>query len=963
MDDETDEADGSTSSLSLAYVEGLYDDFMHDPGSVSADWRGYFEELNGKGGSVRPPLEAARDSRPPGARLGPSFKPVSIFGGNGAAASVRKDPALRRDTSRVTKVAALQDRVDQLIRAYRVRGHMIAQIDPLGRPRKHQPELDPEFYDLPEADMDRPFSSITIHGPEVLSLRRIIERLRNTYCRSIGVQFMHIDDLDVKNWLLERMEGTENRLELSHDQLLRILTKLTEAVMFEEFIQKKYIGAKRFSLEGGESLIPLLQLAIDKAAEQGVENIVLGMAHRGRLNVLANIIGKSPWELFREFEEDKHPDHHMRRGDVKYHLGYSATWESASGRQLNISLCFNPSHLEFVNPVVLGRVRALQDRNGDISRGNQMAILVHGDAAFAGEGIVQETLNLSQLEAYKTGGTIHVNVNNQIGFTTNPDEGRSSTYATDIAKMLQIPIFHVNGEDPEAVAQVVELAMGFRKQFKRDVVIDMYCYRRRGHNEGDEPSFTQPLMYREIGKRKSVREGYLEHLLKLGEITREQAEEIALRSRQKLEKELSLARDGNLFCQIGQGLMWQGFHGGLETYAAEVDTGFNKEQLARLLEAQTKLPDNFHPHPKIERWLKQRRAMALGEAPLDWAAAEALALASLAVEGVRVRLCGQDSERGTFSHRHAVLHDYEDGHTYTPLQHLSKDQQPVEIYNSPLSEAGVMGFEYGFSLECPQGLVLWEAQFGDFSNAAQVMIDQFVISAEDKWDYLSGLVLLLPHGYEGMGAEHSSARLERFLTLAADDNIQVVNLTTPAQYFHCLRRQALRKWRKPLIVLTPKSLLRHPLAVSSLDECAKGSFKRILPDESIERKVPISRILLCSGKIYYELLERREKLARNDIAILRIEQYYPLQDEVLAASLAPYPEGTPVLWVQEDPENMGAWRYLRVRFGEKMLGRFPLSGVYRPAAPSPATGSKSVHDLEQEHLLEQAFAGEGAANP
>jgi len=606
--------------------------------------------------------------------------------------------------------------------------------------------------------------------------------------------------------------------------------------------------------------------------------------------------------------------------------------------------------------VAIGRMRAKQDRAEDKARQRGMVILVHGDAAFAGEGIIQETLNLSQLQAYKTGGTLHVVVNNQIGFTTSPSEARSSTYATDVAKMLQIPIFHVNGEDPEAVAQVVRLAMEFRREFQRDVVIDMYCYRRRGHNETDEPEFTQPQLYRAIKKRKSVREGYLEHLLKLGGVTRDDADRIANEHAQKLETELSVARSESYIPRSDISGFWAFYIGGREREAAEVDTGMNKAKLAKLLEVQTELPEDFHPHPTIERTvLKPRLEMARGQRPLDWGGAEAMAFASLLDGGLRIRMSGQDSERGTFSHRHAVLHDVQDGRTYMPLQHISADQAPVEIYNSALSEAGVLGFEYGYSLDCPDGLVVWEAQFGDFVNAAQVVIDQFIVSAEEKWNRLSGIVMLLPHGFEGMGPEHSSARLERFLMLGAKDNIQVCNLTTPAQYFHCLRRQVLRVWRKPLVIMTPKKLLRHPAAVSTMDECATGEFHRVIGDVVPDGRQEVERILLCSGKIYFELEEKRKELQRHDVAILRIEQLYPLPKEPLKKLLAQYPDETPVYWVQEEPENMGAWRFLRVHWGDRLYDRLPFAGVYRQSAASPATGSFSSHKLEQEKLLSAAF--------
>ena len=921
-------------SLSLGFVESLYADYIRDPSSVSADWRRYFQELSG---GVKPHTQP---------RSGPSFRPASVF-----------NPPSKADGNgmpnhRDLEVAVLQDRVDQLVRAFRVRGHMIAHIDPLGMGRPRQPELDPEYYGFSEADMDRPFSTDTIRGPDVLTLRKILERLRNTYCRSIAVQFMHMDDLSVRQWLQDRMEGTENRITLKRQEQLRILKRLTNAVIFEEFIIKRFLGAKSFSLEGAESLVPLLDMTIEKAGGQGVQEIVLGMAHRGRLNVLANIMNKSPQEIFREFA-DIDPKLHLGRGDVKYHLGYSSDWTTQVGKKVHLTLCFNPSHLEFVNPVALGRTRAKQDRAGDVKHQHTMAILIHGDASIAGEGVVQETFNMSQLGAYTTGGTIHVVVNNQIGFITSPSEARSSTYATDVAKMLQIPIFHVNGEDPEAVAQVVHLAADFRHEFRRDVVIDMYCYRRRGHNETDEPSFTHPLMYRAIEKRKSVRDAYLERLIELGGVTQQEADDIAAEQTKKLEQELSLAKSQDyVFRNYAYAGIWKGYAGGRESEVKDVQTGLDRDTLCKLLENQTRLPEDFHPHPKLEDLLARRAEMARGRRPLDWPSAEALAFASLAAEGHRVRMSGQDSTRGTFSQRHAVLHDYQDGHRYMPLEHVAADQAPVEIFNSPLNEAGVLGFEYGYSLDCPNGLILWEAQFGDFVNAAQVIVDQFIASAETKWKRLSGLVLLLPHGFEGMGPEHSSARLERFLELAAEHNMQVVNLTTPAQYFHCLRRQVLKPWRKPLVVMTPKSLLRLPRAVSDIQQCATGHFERVIADEKHRQ---VEGVLLCSGKIYYELEKEREDLGRHDVAIVRLEQLYPVPIEPLRDALAPYPDGTPVYWVQEEPENMGAWRFLLTRFGMELFDRLPFSGIYRRAAPSPATGSASAHKMEQKELLMQAF--------
>ncbi|HUJ11517.1 MAG TPA: 2-oxoglutarate dehydrogenase E1 component, partial [Verrucomicrobiae bacterium] len=902
-------------SSNLAFVERLYADYVRNHAAVPEAWRRYFEEV-GDGD---------------GFRSGPSFRPWSIF-----------NPPEEQATA---TVSVLQERVDMLIRCYRVRGHVIAQLDPLGQPRPVPPELNPDSYGFTAADMDRLVSGDTLSPDRPIRLRELIRRLRNTYGRWIGVQFMHIDDLATRQWLQQRMEPTENRLALSREEQLRILTRLTDAMVFEEFVRKKFIGAKSFLLEGSESLIPLLDLAIEKAGDQGIQEIVLGMAHRGRLNVLANIIGKSPREIFREFA-DTDGNSPEGRGDVKYHLGFSNDWVTASGRQVHLSLCFNPSHLEFVNPIVLGRMRAKQDRSGDTNRERGLALLIHGDAAFAGEGIIQETLNLSELAGYTVGGTLHVVVNNQIGFTTSPEEGRSSIYCTDVAKMLQIPIFHVNGENPEAVAQVVQLALDFRARFKMDVVIDMYGYRRLGHNEGDEPTFTQPMLYRAIEKRKSVREGYLEHLLKLNEISREEADEIAQRRRERLEQALSEARTESTEKDGSFRELWDGHKRASHSSESDVQTGVERQRLVELLKAQTVFPADFHPHKKILKGVEHRLAMARGEQPLDWSTAESLAFATLAVAGVRIRLTGQDTARGTFSQRHAVLHDFENGHIYVPLQHLAEGQAPVEIYNSPLSEAGVLGFEYGYSMDCPDGLVLWEAQFGDFANAAQVIIDQFIASAETKWKRLSGLVLLLPHGFEGMGPEHSSARLERFLQLAAEDNLQIVYPTTPAQYFHVLRRQMLQRRRKPLVVMTPKSLLRHPQSVSTLDEFSRSGFQCVIKDDD-HRNANLT--FLCSGKIYFELLQERANRKRDDVAIVRLEQLYPLPQEILQLQR----DGQSLTWVQEEPENMGAWRYLQ----SKLRGRLSLNCVARPESASPATGSMVRHKEKQQELLARAFRG------
>ncbi len=918
----------------LDFVERLYADYQQKPASVPPEWQTYFAGLEeGEPGA-------------PAFRLGPTFQRGSLF----HSAAAPSSPA-RPDGH----MLFLQHWVDRLIRAYRVRGHIQAHVDPLSDRVRYVPELDPQYYGLGDADMDRRFVCDTMDPDSRLTLRQIISRLREVYCGMIGIQYMHIDDVRMRHWVQERLEGQTYWEPVPREQQLRILTRLTDAVVFEQFIRKKFVGAKSFSLEGSESLIPLLDLAIERASRAGVKEIVLGMAHRGRLNVLANIIGKSPKEIFREFE-DKDPDLYMGGGDVKYHRGYSADYKTVAGRLVHLSLCFNPSHLEFVNPVALGRVRAKQDRVNDADGSQVMGLLIHGDAAFIGEGVVQETLNMSRLPGYRVGGTLHILVNNQIGFTTPPSEGRSTMYATSVAKMLPAPIFHVNGEDPEAVARCIQLAMDFRQTFKLDAVIDMYCYRRLGHNEGDEPSFTQPQLYALIEKRKSVRDGYLEHLLKLGDLTQEEADAIAWKQQERLEQHLSAARVAPKGAPPSslEGV-WKGYRGGPEPREDQPATGLPPERVTALLDRLSQVPEDFNLHPKLKRFMEQRRLMARGEQPLDWAAGEALALASLAADGFRIRFAGQDSHRGTFSQRHAVLHDFHNGLIYTPLQHVTATQAPVDIHNSPLCETGALGFEYGYSLDSPHELVLWEAQFGDFVNAAQVIIDQFIASGEEKWRRLSGLVLLLPHGFEGAGPEHSSGRVERFLALAAEDNLQVVIPTTPAQYFHVLRRQMLRPWRKPLVIFTPKSLLRHPRVVSPVADFTEGGFQRVIPDAGGVDLATARRVILCTGKLYYELDARRQELGRNDVALVRLEQHYPFPRAELEALLARCSPGTNVIWLQEEPENMGAWRYLRVTVGMQFPGPLPFTGICRPAAASPATGSAVAHHIEQEELLTRAF--------
>ncbi len=970
-------------TLSLPFVEALYAQYLRDPGAISPEWRSYFERIaEANGFAADPRLEPSFPRRglfgrgPTGGKNGSGanaayisseLEPSFVVPGAAAPGAPRRTVAQpptaipARGATPGTASTSGVVAAFSLIQAYRAHGHLAATIDPLGAPRPGAPDLEPAFHGITEADLAAPIAETSIGGRAVGTLADFTRRLREIYCGPVGIQTDHIRDVDMREWVHVRVESPEFQAPLSRDEERRVLERLTRAAMFEEFIQRKYVGSKSFSLEGSEALIPLLDTAIESADAQGQNEIVFAMAHRGRLNVLANVLGKDPSLIFHEFE-DQDPELYHQRGDVKYHLGYSSDKALPSGRKIHLSLCYNPSHLEYVNPVAVGRMRAKQDHIGDKARERGMALLMHGDAAFAGEGIVQETLNLSALPAYETGGTLHVIVNNQIGFTTLPSEGRSSVYASAVARMLQSPVFHVNGEEPGAVIRVARLAMEFRRSFRRDVVIDLYGYRRHGHNEGDEPAFTQPLEYQAIDARKPIHILYRERLIGSGIVSEADANAMVEKIRGELEaafqKTRTVKRTALPDPPAGA---WTRYQGGPDAKAPEVETGMSDGELSKLLAAQTKLPADFAAHPKIKRGLAQRLEMAEGKRPLDWAAGEALAFATLAVEGYRVRLTGQDTERGTFSHRHAVLHDVNTGERYVPLQHLAKTQGEVEIANSPLSEAGCMGFEYGYSLETPDGLVAWEAQFGDFGNAAQVIIDQFLTSGEEKWRRLSGLVLLLPHGYEGQGSEHSSARVERFLQLAARDNIQVAYPTTPAQYFHLLRRQVKRPWRKPLIVMTPKSLLRHPDAVSSMAELAKGRFERALRDADVPL-ASAKRVLFCSGKVYFELARTRQGLGAKQTAILRLEQLYPLADETLERLFEGLPKGVRITWVQEEPRNMGAWPYLRARFGESLLGRHPFSVVSRAESATPASGAASSHKIEQERLLLAAFDKEPTAH-
>ncbi len=850
-----------------------------------------------------------------------------------------------------------QARVIQLIRAYRVRGHLWADRDPLGYAPQPHPELELSHYGLTMWDLDRKFMAGGIAGKSgMLPLREIVETLRETYCRQVGVEYMHIPEPEIRAWLQEKMEGPRNAEPLASEMQNRILLRLNAAEAFERFLHTAYTGHKRFSLEGAETLVPMLDELLNDAAATGIEEVVIGMAHRGRLNVLTNTVGKSYGSIFREFEGDLDPESMHGSGDVKYHLGATGVHTAPDGKKVSMTLASNPSHLEAVDPVVEGMARARQDWLGDTSRSRVLPVLIHGDAAFAGQGVVAETLNLSQLRGYRTGGTVHIVVNNQIGFTTGPADARSSFYPTDVAKMVRAPIFHVNGDHPEAAVRVIRLALAFRQAFKRDVVVDLVCYRRWGHNEGDEPSFTHPLLYAKIEKHRSVRKLYTEHLLRRGDIDLDTAEKALNDYRERLQgafDEVQQARDGAAD---------DGPQPAIETMADEaplppVDTAVAAGRLEEVFDGLERTPEGFTVHPKLAKQLAQRRERVKRDR-IDWALAEAMAFGSLVLEGTPIRLSGQDSGRGTFSQRHAILYDYRTGAPYTPLAHLKDVQAPFQVVDSLLSEFAVLGFEYGYSVDYTNALVMWEAQFGDFVNGAQIITDQFITSAEDKWAQKSALVMLLPHGYEGQGPEHSSARLGRFLGLCARNNIRVAYPSTPAQYFHLLRRQASSFLeRKPLIVMTPKSLLRNPEAVSPLAAFTGGTFTEVLVDPGAGAPEKARRVVLAAGKIFYELDARRRELGIDSLVILRMEQFYPFPGERIEALLARHAHVRDVAWVQEEPRNMGAWSFMSEHLRFCLAPGQTLRYVGRPRSPSPATGSQRRHQLEQREILDEALAG------
>jgi 2-oxoglutarate dehydrogenase E1 component len=932
-----------------AYLEQLYASYQQAPNSVGPEWQAFFANLKDDKDDV---LFQAR---------GPSWKPS-----NGLEARVLAPTAFTEEQALAAAKDTLAART--LIRNYRTRGHLIAKLDPLElSTRKEHPELRPRTYGFTKADYDRPIYLGGALGLQFGTLREVLAILKRVYGQHIGTEYMHISDPEQRQWIQERLEGPDAEIRFTPVGKKAILKKLIEAEIFERFLDVKYTGTKRFGLDGGESLVPALEQVIKRGGQLGLKEIVIGMPHRGRLNVLANVMAKPYRAIFNEFKGGSaHPDEVEGSGDVKYHLGASSD-RDFDGNRVHLSLTANPSHLEIVDPVVLGKVRAKQDQLHDSERREVLPLLMHGDAAFAGQGVVAECFGLSGLRGHRIGGSLHFIVNNQIGFTTAPRFARSSPYPSDVAKMIDAPIFHVNGDDPEAVVHVVKIAMDFRQRFGKPVVIDMFCYRRHGHNEADEPAFTQPLMYARIAEHPRVTEIYGTKLVEEGLITATEVERMHADFRALLEEEFAASdsyRPNRADWLDGK---WSGI-GHAEEGARRGVTGVDVERLKEIGRKLTNFPRSFTPHKTIARIMAGRRKMIEDGAGIDWATAELLAFGTLVTEGFRVRLSGQDSERGTFSQRHSVLMDQENEKKYTPLKHIAKTQGPFEVINSMLSEEAVLGFEYGYSLAEPNALVLWEAQFGDFANGAQVIIDQFISSGERKWLRMSGLVLLLPHGYEGPGPEHSSARLERYLQLCAEDNWQIANCTTPANYFHVLRRQLHRQFRKPLVLMTPKSLLRHKRVVSTLPQFGPGtSFHRVLWDDAqflegqaIELKpdAEIKRVVLCSGKVYYDLYEEREKRGLDDVYLLRMEQLYPFPARALIQELTRFAEAEAV-WCQEEPKNMGAWTFIEPNLSWVLdhIGAKHRRPRYagRPASASTASGLARKHQLELKTLLEEAL--------
>ncbi|MES2148709.1 MAG: 2-oxoglutarate dehydrogenase E1 component [Pseudomonadota bacterium] len=925
------------------YVEELYEAYLDNPGSVPDNWRAYFDSMQNVpavDGSNKPDVAHA--------------SVIASFAERAKAGPIRVVTA-----SADVEMGRKRVAVTQLIAAYRYLGSQWANLDPLQRQERPTiPELEPAFYGFTDADMDIVFNiSNTYFGPETASLRDLLNMLRDTYCRSIGAEFMYIGDPAEKRWLQEKLESIRSTPTFSAEKKTHILDRLTAAEGLERYLHTKYVGAKRFSLEGSESFIAAMDETIQRAGEKGVQEIVIGMAHRGRLNVLVNTLGKSPADLFEEFE-GKHGDD-LPSGDVKYHQGFSSDI-STPGGPVHLSLAFNPSHLEIVNPVVEGSVKARMDRRGDRDGAQVLPILVHGDAAFAGQGVVMETLNLAQTRGYGTGGTVHIVINNQIGFTTSdPRDSRSTLYCSDVVKMIEAPVLHINGDDPEAVVLATQIALDYRVQFKKDVVLDIICYRKLGHNEQDTPALTQPLMYKKIGQHPGTRKLYADKLVAQGTIATDGGEKMVAAFRDAMDAGKHTVDPVISNFKNKYAVDWLPFLNRKWTDSA--DTGVPMAELKRLATRITSLPADFKVHSLVEKVLNDRASMGRGEMNLDWGMGEHLAYATLVASGYAVRLSGQDAGRGTFVHRHAVLHDQNrerwDSGIYVPLGNVSESQAPFTVIDSVLSEEAVLAFEYGYSTAEPNTLTIWEAQFGDFANGAQVVIDQFIASGEVKWGRASGLVMMLPHGYEGQGPEHSSARPERFLQLCADNNMQVVQPTSAAQIFHLLRRQMVRQFRKPLVIMTPKSLLRNKDAGSPLAELAKGVFHTVIGevDEKIDAK-KVKRVIACSGKVYYDLVNARKARGQNDTAIIRVEQLYPFPHKSFAAELKKFPNFTELVWTQDEPQNQGPWFQIQHNIFESLDAGQRLAYAGRPASASPAVGYSDKHFAQQKELLETAFS-------
>ena len=918
-----------------SFIENLYERFLENPDSVELSWQKEFKALQ-NGSAYETPHSPV----------------VARF----AELSAKSQGRLAQLQGFTEESVKKQASVSRLINHYRVRGHQIAYCNPLGKFAAKPADMDPAYYGLSVPDMDTLFDTGALFGEvDRLPLRDIIQNLKNLYGGSIGYEYMHIVDTQIRRWLIGRIESSKNKLVLNAENKKSILKLLTAAESIESYLHHRFVGQKRFSLEGGESLIVILDELIQSSGNNGVKEIVIGMAHRGRLNVLVNILGKSPASLFNEFEGTSALSPGVNSGDVKYHMGFSSDITTPGG-PVHLTLAFNPSHLEIINPVVEGSVKARQDRAGIDGINTVIPILIHGDAAFSGQGIVMETLNMSQTRAFYTGGTVHIVINNQIGFTTsNPVDARSTLYCTDVASMIQAPVFHVNGDDPEAVMFVTKLALDYRMTFNKDVVIDLICYRRLGHNEADEPATTQPMMYRKIRQHPTTRHLYAQELIREDILSLAQSKKMEDDYLKLLESGQVVSRPISSNANYSYTNQWNNFlNMGWET---PCKTAISMEHLRFCNDRMQRLPSGFELHPRVAKVMENRSKMAAGSLPLDWGFAENIAYASLLLEKYNIRLTGQDVGRGTFVHRHAVFHNQLNNKTYTPIKHLDKNQGNAQIFDSLLSEAGVLGFEYGYSTTMPNTLVIWEAQFGDFANGAQVVIDQFISSGETKWGRFCGLVMLLPHGFEGQGPEHSSARLERYLQLCAEHNIQVCYPTTPAQIFHLLRRQLLRPYRKPLIIMSPKSLLRHKLAVSTLEDITNGAFQPIIGEQDSINPDEVTRFILCTGKVYYDLLEARRKDNLKHVVIARLEQIYPFPDKLLKHELAKYPQLKDFIWCQEEPKNQGAWYQSKHHFSDNISNQINISYAGRDPSAAPAVGNFHVHIEQQKAVVQSALYG------